>query len=102
MSSLPAKEVASPGPSRAAQASTTAAEALPENDGNFEVVSCCLTLLCTDIDKEQDDTDSACGESIYSDTTSVASSIYRGITHHGRRYQTTREGDYWGPSDEKQ
>lgn len=50
----------------------------------------------------QDHADSACGESIYSDTTSVTSSIYRGITQHGRRYQTTREGDYWGPADEKQ
>lgn len=37
-----------------------------------------------------------------SDTTSIASSIYAGHVENGRRYQTVREGEYWGPSDEKQ
>ena len=37
-----------------------------------------------------------------SDTTSVTSSIFRGIIENGRRYQNVREGEYWGPSDDKQ
>lgn len=37
-----------------------------------------------------------------SETTSFASSIFKGIIENGRRYQTVREGEYWGPSDEKQ
>lgn len=37
-----------------------------------------------------------------SDTTSVASNIYKGIIENGRRYQAVREGEYWGPSDDKQ
>lgn len=36
------------------------------------------------------------------DSTSISSSIYAGYVENGRRYQTTREGEYWGPSDEKQ
>lgn len=47
------------------------------------------------------DADSAYGDSVYSDTTSISSSIRRGIIEHGRRYQTLREGKYWGPSDDK-
>ena len=49
-----------------------------------------------------DDLDSAYGESLYSDTTSLTSSIARGIVQNGRRYQTMREGEYWGPADDKQ
>ncbi|KAJ6151787.1 hypothetical protein N7470_006915 [Penicillium chermesinum] len=37
-----------------------------------------------------------------SETTSLAASIYHGVTENGRRYQTTREGDYWGPCDAQQ
>ncbi|KAJ5605182.1 hypothetical protein N7510_010336 [Penicillium lagena] len=37
-----------------------------------------------------------------SETTSLASSIYRGVMENGRRYQTIKEGEYWGPSDEQQ
>ena len=36
------------------------------------------------------------------DTTSISSSIYKGHVENGRRYQSLREGEYWGPSDEKQ
>ena len=36
------------------------------------------------------------------DTTSIASSIYKGHLENGRRWQVVREGEYWGPSDEKQ
>lgn len=28
--------------------------------------------------------------------------MYAGHMENGRRYQTKREGEYWGPSDEKQ
>jgi hypothetical protein len=28
--------------------------------------------------------------------------MYRGYIENGRRYQTVREGEYWGPSDEQQ
>lgn len=37
-----------------------------------------------------------------SDSTSIASSMYAGYLENGRRYQTKREGEYWGPSDERQ
>ena len=37
-----------------------------------------------------------------SDTTSITSSMFEGYLENGRRYQTKREGEYWGPSDEKQ
>ncbi|RDW56365.1 hypothetical protein BP5796_13240 [Coleophoma crateriformis] len=36
-----------------------------------------------------------------SDTTSIASSMYRGYIENGRRYQTLRD-QYWGPADELQ
>lgn len=54
-------------------------------------------------DELQDDgySDSGFGTD-HSDTTSVASSIFRGIIENGRRYQSVREGEYWGPSDDKQ
>lgn len=37
-----------------------------------------------------------------SETTSISSSLYAGYIKNGNRYQTTLEGEYWGPSDEKQ
>ncbi|CAL5870647.1 uncharacterized protein PFLUO_LOCUS4887 [Penicillium psychrofluorescens] len=37
-----------------------------------------------------------------SETTSIASTIARGRLENGRRYQATKEDDYWGPSDEQQ
>ncbi|KAJ5341794.1 hypothetical protein N7541_010918 [Penicillium brevicompactum] len=39
---------------------------------------------------------------VSSGTTSLASSIYRGVFENGRRYQTVREGEYWCPCDEQQ
>lgn len=33
---------------------------------------------------------------------SLASHLYRGYIENGRRYQTLREGAYWGPCDDKQ
>ncbi|KAI9926292.1 hypothetical protein MW887_004056 [Aspergillus wentii] len=39
---------------------------------------------------------------LQSDTTSIASSIARGRFENGRRYQATKEDDYWGPSDDQQ
>lgn len=37
-----------------------------------------------------------------SETTSIGSSLYKGIMENGRRYQTLRESEYFSPSDEKQ
>jgi hypothetical protein len=37
-----------------------------------------------------------------SETTSITSTIARGRSENGRRYQATKEDDYWGPSDEQQ
>ncbi|EUC37180.1 hypothetical protein COCCADRAFT_86508 [Bipolaris zeicola 26-R-13] len=57
------------------------------------------------VDNTEDDTDSALGDDdTASDTTSIASSIYRGRFENGRRYHKYREGenDYWGPNDEVQ
>ncbi|KFZ25220.1 hypothetical protein V502_00303 [Pseudogymnoascus sp. VKM F-4520 (FW-2644)] len=52
---------------------------------------------------EIDDWDSSYGgDDSLSETTSIASSMYRGYIENGRRYQTVREDNYWGPSDEQQ
>lgn len=37
-----------------------------------------------------------------SETTSIASSVYKGFMENGRRYQTLRDAQYFSPSDEKQ
>ncbi|KAJ6071209.1 hypothetical protein N7499_009223 [Penicillium canescens] len=37
-----------------------------------------------------------------SETTSLASTIYRGVFENGRRYQVVKEGRSWCPSDEQQ
>ncbi|OQE21983.1 hypothetical protein PENSTE_c011G04568 [Penicillium steckii] len=37
-----------------------------------------------------------------SETTSIASTIAKGIIENGRRYQAMKENDYWSPSDEQQ
>lgn len=37
-----------------------------------------------------------------SETTSIASSLYKGFMENGRRYQTLRAAEYFSPSDEKQ
>ncbi|KAJ5345780.1 hypothetical protein N7452_003784 [Penicillium brevicompactum] len=41
-------------------------------------------------------------QDFHSETTSLASTIARGRFENGRRYQATKEDDYWGPSDEQQ
>lgn len=46
--------------------------------------------------------DSAYGDDILSDTTSIPSTIYRHRYENGRRYHQFREGEYWGPNDEQQ
>ncbi|XTI92278.1 S-adenosyl-L-methionine-dependent methyltransferase [Cenococcum geophilum] len=51
---------------------------------------------------EDDSNDSAYGDDVLSDTTSVASSIHRHRYEHGRRYHKYREGEYWGPNDDIQ
>lgn len=48
------------------------------------------------------DADSAFGDDTQSDTTSLASEISRGYIENGRKYQSTKGHEYWGPSDEKQ
>lgn len=48
------------------------------------------------------DTDSAYGDSQASGSTSLRSSIVKGLIEHGRRYQVMRENDINMPSDEKQ
>ncbi|KAJ5586596.1 hypothetical protein N7450_006383 [Penicillium hetheringtonii] len=37
-----------------------------------------------------------------SETTSLSSTIYRGIMENGRRYQNLKQGEYWSPADEQQ
>lgn len=37
-----------------------------------------------------------------SETTSIASSLYKGFMENGRRYQTLRDAEYFSPSDEQQ
>lgn len=67
--------------------STSAIEPVIDNDDVVEV----------------DDNDSALGGSnSQSDYTSVASSIYKGVFEHGRRYRTLREGEYFNPVDDQQ
>ncbi|KAF2087558.1 methyltransferase family protein [Saccharata proteae CBS 121410] len=45
--------------------------------------------------------DSAFGDDL-SDTTSVASTIWRHRFEHGRRYHKYQQGAYWGPNDDQQ
>ncbi|RDW73348.1 hypothetical protein BP6252_07255 [Coleophoma cylindrospora] len=54
--------------------------------------------------QEGDERDSSFGDEDdwHSDTTSLASSIVKGRLENGRKYQSLREGEYWGPSDDKQ
>ncbi|KAF4306297.1 Methyltransferase type 11 [Botryosphaeria dothidea] len=52
------------------------------------------------IDENEDD--SAIGEDELSDTTSIASTIWRHRFENGRRYQKWKEGAYWGPNDDTQ
>lgn len=52
--------------------------------------------------RAKDPSDSAYCSDASSETTSISSSIYRGVIQNGRRYQSLKEGEYWGPSDEKQ
>ena len=60
-------------------------------------------LLAEDDLVAADDSASESGyASEHSDTTSISSSIYAGFLENGRRYQSTRDGGYWAPSDEKQ
>jgi hypothetical protein len=37
-----------------------------------------------------------------SETTSLNSSIFRHREENGRRYHAYKDGEYWGPNDEKQ
>lgn len=46
------------------------------------------------VDKDPDDWKS--------ETTSIASSLYKGVMENGRRYQTLRNAEYFSPSDEQQ
>jgi ubiquinone/menaquinone biosynthesis C-methylase UbiE len=58
----------------------------------------------TEIPIDHDGADSAIGDaesSRESDTTSLASSIYKYRFENGRRYHAYKEGEYWGPNDEK-
>ncbi|KAG4429480.1 hypothetical protein IFR05_015043 [Cadophora sp. M221] len=48
------------------------------------------------------DGDSAFGEDSQSETASLASAISRGYMENGRKYQSTKGHEYWGPSDDKQ
>lgn len=51
---------------------------------------------------EDHDGDSALGDDVLSDTTSIASSITKYRYENGRRYHKYQEGAYWGPNDEAQ
>jgi len=54
------------------------------------------------IDTNIDDNDSAQGFDIASETTSLASSITNYRYENGRRYHAYKDGEYWGPNDDKQ
>jgi len=52
---------------------------------------------------DTDESDSAYAESTHeSDTESLASSILKYRWEHGRRYHAYKDGQYWGPNDDKQ
>lgn len=61
----------------------------------------CLYPQDEDYDVDND-TDSAYGESIESDSCSLVSSITRYRFENGRRYHAYRDGAYWAPNDEIQ
>lgn len=50
----------------------------------------------------ESDTDSAYGESIYSETTSLASSVLEYQYENGRRYHSYKAGKYFAPNDEEE
>lgn len=79
--------------------STTASTTQPEEAQNTAIAN--VPQDAHPALEAQDDADSTLGTE-YSDTTSITSSIYKGYIENGRRYQVVREGEYWGPSDEKQ
>ncbi|MCJ1367644.1 hypothetical protein MMC16_006778 [Acarospora aff. strigata] len=54
------------------------------------------------IDINFGETDSALGDDNETETTSLASSITNYRFENGRRYHAYKEGEYWGPNDEKQ
>ncbi|KAJ5547566.1 hypothetical protein N7513_004800 [Penicillium frequentans] len=41
-------------------------------------------------------------QDFHSETTSITSAIAKGRFENGRRYQSIKEDDYWGPSDDQQ
>ncbi|KAK5994292.1 Methyltransferase [Cladobotryum mycophilum] len=70
---------------------TSAGEGVPAQD------------ILVDEEYDLDDSDSAVdAESVVSDTTSLYSDIMRYRFENGRRYHSYRDGQYWGPNDEKQ
>lgn len=55
------------------------------------------------VEVDNNEGDSAYGDNnSTSDWTSVTSSIYKGVFENGRRYQSTKEGEYFLPADEQQ
>lgn len=55
-----------------------------------------LTLaILTITPQDENEDDSAIGEDELSDTTSIASTIWRHRFENGRRYQKWKEGAYW-------
>ena len=72
----------------------------------MSIYSACLAIASdkAHADLIQEDVSMADSNTYFDDseTMSVTSSIYKAHVENGRRYQTKREGEYWGPSDEKQ
>lgn len=76
--------------------------ATTENSTNPGPLASTEAVIDTETLEAGDDSDSAYGgESVTSDTSSLASSIIRGHMENGRRYSSIRQ-DYWGASDETQ
>ncbi|KAF2139284.1 uncharacterized protein K452DRAFT_289833 [Aplosporella prunicola CBS 121167] len=54
------------------------------------------------IDENIDEYESNYGNDLATETTSLASTIYRYPVENGRRYHKYKEGSYWGPNDDQQ
>lgn len=90
-------------PPPAAQAETTAQSPPPAARAETNEPEDAVAPPQDEYLEADDGEDSAYGDSnSASDFTSVSSSVYKGVIQNGRRYQSLKEGEYWGPSDEQQ
>lgn len=61
-----------------------------------------ITQPPLDVDDNSSDLEDFDVQSLITTTTSLASSIAKGVWEHGRRYNRLKEGEYYLPNDEQE